>query len=183
MNKLVQIFKIPDLRIKVFMVVLWLVVFRALASIPIPGIDLERLRSFFAGNQLFGFLSLFSGGALNNLSILMLGVGPYITATIIMQLLTMVFPAMKAMYYEEGAMGRAKFNRYSRWLTVPLAALNAYGFLQLLASQGAIGQLTTIALLSNVVIVTAGSVVLMWIGGLISEYKIGNGISLLIDRK
>jgi len=180
MNKLVQIFKIPDLRIKVFMVVLWLVVFRALASIPIPGIDLERLRSFFAGNQLFGFLSLFSGGALNNLSILMLGVGPYITATIIMQLLTMVFPAMKAMYYEEGAMGRAKFNRYSRWLTVPLAALNAYGFLQLLASQGAIGQLTTIALLSNVVIVTAGSVVLMWIGELISEYKIGNGISLLI---
>ena len=162
------------------MVLLWLLVFRLLAVIPIPGVDLARLQSFHAGNQLFGFLNIFSGGALARLSIMMLGVGPYITATIIMQLLTMIFPKMKAMYYEEGPVGRAKFNRYSRFLTLPLAALQAYGFLNLLSRQGVLGVLGPGALISNVIIVTAGSMILMWIGELISEYKIGNGISLII---
>lgn len=180
MGNFFQIFRVPDLRKKVFMVLLWLVVFRALAAIPIPGIDPERLRAFLGSNQLFGFFNLFSGGSLDNLSIMMLGVGPYITATIIMQLLTMIFPAMKAMYYEEGSAGRAKFNRYSRWLTVPLGALQGYGFLRILASQGVIGALSPSMIFTNVVIVTAGSMILMWIGELISEYKIGNGISLLI---
>ena len=180
MNKLLQIFKIPDLRKKVLMVLMWLVVFRVLAAIPIPGIDPEKLRSFFAGNQLFGFLNIFSGGGLDNLSIMMLGVGPYITATIIMQLLTMIFPHLKEMYYEEGAIGRAKFNRLSRYLTVPLAFLQAYGFLKLLESQGVITGLGLGALLANVLIITGGSVLLMWIGELITEYKIGNGVSLLI---
>lgn len=180
MNKILQIFRIPDLRTKVLMVLVWLVVFRILAAIPIPGIDLTKLRDFFAGNQLFGFLNLFSGGALDNLSIMMLGVGPYITATIIMQLLTMIFPRIKEMYHEEGAVGRAKFNRYSRYLTVPLAALQSYSFLKLLENQGVVGELALSAIIANVVIITAGSVILMWIGELISEYKIGNGISLLI---
>ena len=180
MTKLLQIFKIPDLRKKILMVIFWLVVFRLLAAIPIPGIDLGQLKDFFASNQLFSFLNIFSGGALSNLSIMMLGVGPYITATIIMQLLTMIFPKLKAMYYEEGSAGRAKFNRYSRFITVPLAALQAYGFLNLLKSQGVISELSLSALLMNVVVITAGSVILMWIGELISEYKIGNGISLLI---
>lgn len=180
MQKFLQIFKIPDLRSKILMVLMWLVAFRALAAIPIPGIDAARLRSFFEGNQLFGFVNLFSGGALDNLSIMMLGVGPYITATIIMQLLTMIFPNLKAMYYEEGPVGRAKFNRYSRWLTVPLAALQGYGFLKLLESQNVIPTLGLGATLTNVIAVTAGSMVLMWIGELISEYKIGNGVSLLI---
>ncbi len=180
MNRILQVFRVPDLRKKVLMVLLWLVLFRVLAAIPIPGIDPDRLRSFLGGNQLFGFFNLFSGGSLDNLSVMMLGVGPYITATIIMQLLTMIFPAMKVMYYEEGSAGRAKFNRYSRWLTVPLAALQAYGFLRILASQGVIGSLGLSAVLTNVIIVTAGSVILMWIGELISEYKVGNGISLLI---
>jgi len=180
MKKIIQLFKIKDLRHKIVMVLVWLVTFRALAAIPIPGIDSERLQNFFSGNQLFGFLSLFSGGALNNLSIMMLGVAPYITASIIMQLLTMIFPKMKAMYNEDGAAGRAKFNRYSRYITIPLAALQAYGFLNLLQSQGVLGDLNLTGILVNVIVITTGSVILMWIGELISEYKIGNGISLLI---
>ena len=132
MGKFLQVFKIKDLRNKILLVVLYLAVFRLLAAIPIPGIDPARLQQFLGSNQLFGFLNLFSGGALSNLSVMMLGVGPYITATIVMQLLTMIFPTMKVMYYEEGAVGRAKFNRYSRYLTVPLAALQGFGFLKLL---------------------------------------------------
>lgn len=110
----------------------------------------------------------------------MLGVGPYITATIIMQLLTMIFPTLKAMYYEEGAVGRARFNRYSRYLTVPLAALQSYGFLNLLKSRGVLANLSVFDLLVNVLIITAGSLILMWIGELINEQKIGNGVSLII---
>ena len=180
MNKLLLIFKSPDLRKKVLMVLFLLVMFRLLAAIPIPGIDASKLQQFFESNQLFGFLNIFSGGGLSNLSIMMLGVGPYITATIIMQLLTIVFPGLKKAYYEEGASGRAKFNRISRYITVPLAALQGYGFLNLLASQGVLPRLTFIDTLANVIIITAGSMLLMWIGELISEYKIGNGISLLI---
>ena len=180
MNKILQIFKIPDLRKKVLMVLFWLIIFRLLAAIPIPGIDPLRLQEFFSQNQLFGFLNLFSGGGLSNLSLLMLGVGPYITATIILQLLTIIFPNLKKAYYEEGAQGRAKFNRYSRYLTVPLAVLQGYGFLNLLQSRGAIERLAFPDLLTNVIMITAGSVLIMWIGELISEYKIGNGVSLLI---
>lgn len=180
MNKIIQIFKIPDLRNKILIVFLILLIFRLMAAIPIPGIDFERLRSFFETNQLFGFLNVFSGGALSNLSIMMLGVGPYITATIIMQLLTLIFPSLKAMYYEEGAAGRAKFNRYSRYLTVPLAALQGYGFLNLLTNQQVINPLTGFDILRNITLITAGSIILMWLGELISEKKIGNGISLII---
>ena len=162
------------------MVLLLLFVFRLLAAIPIPGIDASKLQQFFSSNQLFGFLNIFSGGGLSNLSIMMLGVGPYITATIIMQLLTIIFPNLKKAYYEEGAAGRAKFNRISRYITVPLAALQGYGFLNLLASQNIIQRLSFLDTATNVLIITAGSMLLMWIGELISEYKIGNGISLLI---
>lgn len=180
MNKILLIFKIPDLRRKILMVAFWLVVFRLLAAIPIPGIDVAKLNEFFGSNQLFSFLNIFSGGGLSNLSVIMLGIGPYITATIIMQLLTIIFPKLKKAYHEEGAEGRAKFNRYSRYLTIPLAFLQAYGFLNLLISQGVLEPLSVSGLLSNVVIITAGSVFLMWIGELISEYKIGNGISIII---
>ncbi len=180
MEKIIRIFKIPDLRKKILIILLLLVVFRLLAAIPIPGIDGERLSEFFSSNQLFGFLDIFSGGGLSNLSVVMLGVGPYITAVIIMQLLMIIFPKLKKAYYEEGAEGKAKFNRYSRYLTVPLAGLQAYGFLNLLMSQQVIESLAFKALLGNVIIVTAGSVFLMWLGELISERKIGNGISILI---
>jgi preprotein translocase subunit SecY len=180
MKKILQVFKIPDLRKKILMVAFLLLVFRIFAAIPIPGIDMERLNEFFSSNQLFGFLNIFSGGGLSNLSVMMLGVGPYITAVIIMQLLTIIFPKLKKAYYEEGAEGRAKFNRYSRYLTVPLAGLQAYGFLNLLISQGVLARLSLVGVLANVAVVTAGSIFLMWIGELVSEYKVGNGISLII---
>lgn len=179
-SKIAEIYKIPDLRNKILKVLFLLLCFRLLAAIPVPGIDAENLKEFFSSNQLFGFFNIFSGGALSNLSIIMLGVGPYITATIIMQLLTIIFPRLKEIYYEEGEEGRAKFNRISRYITVPLAALQAYGFLNLLISQQAIGALTLPGLLTNVVIITAGTMLLVWIGELISEYKIGNGVSLII---
>jgi preprotein translocase subunit SecY len=145
MKKFLQIFKIPDLRKKVLMVLLLLVAFRLLAAIPIPGIDAAKLSQFFASSasgEFFGFVDTFLGGGLSKLSVLMLGVGPYITASIIMQLLTIVFPNLKKAYYEEGPQGRAKFNRISRYLTVPLAALQGYGYLNLLVSQGALNPFT-----------------------------------------
>lgn len=179
-SKFFQAFKIKDLRNKILAVAFLLLCFRILAAIPIPGIDPIALKNFFSSNQLFSFLGVMSGSALSNLSIVMMGVGPYITATIIMQLLTMIFPQLKEMYYEEGAAGRAKFNRYSRILTVPLAVLQAYGFLNLLISKNAVNFSGTFDIVKNVIIVTAGSMILMWIGELITEYKIGNGVSLLI---
>ena len=180
MKKLLLIFKSPDLRKKVLMVLFWLFIFRLFAAIPIPGIDATRLQAFFASNQLFGFLNIFSGGGLSHLSIMMLGVGPYITATIIMQLLTIIFPNLKKAYYEEGAAGQAKFNRISRLITVPLAALQGYGFLNLLMSQQVIPRLGFFPLITDVLMITAGSLFLMWIGEVLSEYNLGNGISLII---
>src|SRR3990170_3761642 len=131
-QQILQVFKIKDLRRKIFFVLALFVVFRIAAAIPVPGVDPEKLKSFFAGNQFFGLLNIFSGGALDNLSIVMLGVGPYITALIIMQLLTMVFPRLKELYQGEGEQGRQKFNQYIRIITIPLAALQGYGLLALL---------------------------------------------------
>ncbi len=179
-GKLIQIFKTKDLRRKIFFVLALLAVFRVAAVIPVPGIDVSRLQSFFEGNQFFGLLNVFSGGALDNLSIVMLGVGPYITALIIMQLLTMVFPQLKELYQGEGEQGRQKFNQYTRLLTIPLAGLQGYGLLALLQSQNVIDRLDLFSLITNLTVIIAGTVFLMWIGEIISEKKIGNGISLLI---
>ncbi len=177
---ILQVFKIPDLRKKVLSVIALLGVFRLLAAIPIPGIDAQALAQFFASNKLFGFLNIFSGGGLSRLSLVMLGVGPYITAVIVMQLLMMIFPKLKEAYYEEGAEGRAKFNRISRYLTVPLALMQGYGFLNLLMSEGVIARLSFLQVFANITIITAGTMLLVWIGEIISEYKIGNGISIII---
>jgi preprotein translocase subunit SecY len=179
-NKIIKIFKLRDIRRKILVLALILLFFRLLANIPVPGVDQKALGNFFASNQLFGFLNIFSGGALQNLSIAMLGLSPYITAIIIMQLLTMVFPSLKVMYYEEGEVGRAKFNRISRYLTVPLGAMQAFGFLRLLAAQGVIPSFTATEILVNVIVIVAGSMVLVWFGELIDEQKIGNGVSILI---
>src|SRR5277367_5591885 len=138
MNRFLQIFKVPELRNKVLIVAGLLVAYRVLAAIPIPGVDAAKRANYFNSNQLLGFLNFFSGGGLANLSVVMLGVGPYITSTIVMQLMTIIFPSMKEMYYEEGARGQAKFNQYSRLLTVPFALVQSYGFLTLLISQGVI---------------------------------------------
>lgn len=179
-EKLALVFKLPDLRKKVFFVLAILVVFRLVASIPVPGVDPARLREFLSGNQFFGLLNIFSGGVLENMSIVMLGVGPYITASIIMQLLTMIFPMLKEMYQEEGEAGRAKFNQYSRLLTVPLALLQSYALLIVLGRQQILPSLSLFGYLTSMITVTAGTLFLMWLGELISEKNIGNGISLLI---
>lgn len=157
-----------------------LVVFRALASIPVPGVDRVMLEQFFANSQFFGLLNIFSGGGLANLSIVMLGVGPFITASIIMQLMTVMSPRLKSLYTEEGTAGREKFTQYSRMLTLPLAIMQAFGFLTLLKSQGVIAGLTPFEFAVNVILVVAGSLLLMWIGELVTEYGVGNGVSIII---
>ena len=160
--------------------VLALIVFRLLTTIPIPGIDTVRLASLFADSQFLGLLNVFSGGGLSNLSIVMLGVGPYITGSIIMQLLTIMSPTMKAMYQEEGEAGRVKFAQYSRRLALPLSLIQAFSFIIIFQRQGIIPDLTTTALLLNVLVISAGSMLLMWIGELITEFGMGNGTSLII---
>jgi len=169
-----------SLRKKVLFVFFALFLFRILAAIPIPGIDTHKLAQFLNNNQFFGILNIFSGGGLSKLSIIMLGVGPYITASIIMQLLTIMVPSLKAMYQEEGEMGRKKFTQYSRLLTIPLALIQAFGLLVLLHRQGVIPDLTAFQRLTALIVATGGSILLMWIGELISEYGIGNGVSLII---
>ncbi len=179
-QKLSSLFKNKELRNKILFILFIFAVFRLAANIPIPGIDLENLRKFFAGNQLFGLMNIFTGGALSNFSIVMLGLGPYITSVIIFQLLTMIFPRLERMYKEEGEAGRQKFNQYGRLLTIPLAALQGYGMLTLFQRQQIIGRLSPSLLLTSILTITAGALFLMWIGELISEKGIGNGISLLI---
>lgn len=179
-QKFLQIFKVKELRNKILFVLAVFIIFRLVANIPVPGIDTERLRSFFESSQLFGLLNMFTGGAMSNLSIAMLGMGPYITATIIMQLLTMIFPRLEAIYKEEGEAGRQKFNQYGRLLTVPLAALQGYSMIMLLRAQQVIGDLSLYQMATTILVITAGTIFMMWLGELISEKGIGNGVSLLI---
>ncbi len=168
------------LRGRILFTLLILVLFRLMATIPIPGIDTLRLEQFISGNDFLGLLNIFSGGGLSNLSIIMLGVSPYITASIIMQLLTVMFPKLKAMYQEEGDTGRKRFAQYSRLLTVPLALVQGFAFITLLQNQGVLDKLSTFPLIANLIVITAGSLLLMWLGELITEFGIGNGVSLLI---
>lgn len=179
-HKLTHIFTEPAIRNRILFVLGALVVFRLLATIPIPGVDQTVLEQFFSNNQFLGLLNIFSGGGLANLSIVMLGVGPFITASIIMQLMTVMSSSLKSMYTEEGEAGRARFTQYSRMLTLPLAILQGFGFLTLLKSQGVIAGLSTFEFALNVVLIVAGSILLMWIGELVTEYGIGNGVSILI---
>lgn len=179
-RKLKIIFTDPTIRNRVLFVLGALVIFRALASIPIPGVDQNVLAQFFAQNEFLGLLDIFSGGGLSNLSIVMLGVGPFITASIIMQLMTVVSPKLKSLYTEEGEAGKAQFIQYSRMLTLPLAILQAFGFLTLLQNNGVLLELSTFAFAVNVVLVVAGSMLLMWIGELVTEFGVGNGVSIII---
>jgi len=179
-HKLKIAFTDKAIRNRIFFVLAALAIFRALAAIPIPGVDQSVLEQFFSNNDFLGLLNIFSGGGLANLSIVMLGVGPYITASIIMQLSTVMSPALKAMYSEDGETGRAKFQQYGRMLTLPLAILQGFGFLSLLQSQGVIAGLSPFEFVVNVVLVVAGSILLMWIGELVTEFGIGNGVSIII---
>lgn len=185
MKKFLQIFKLKDLRSKIIAVALLLAATRVLAYVPIPGIDIERLKSFFQQNQFFGLLDIFSGGGLSNVSIAMLGLSPYITASIIIQLLAILIPSLHEMQKEGGEAGRAKMNLYTRYLTVPLAVLQAFGTISIF-TRGAGGSGPVISVLSpfewfvTLLSVTAGTMIMIWLGEWITEYNIGNGISLII---
>ncbi len=169
----------PELRKKILFTALIFLIFRLFAHIPVPGVDLVALRQLFSQNQFLGLLDIFSGGTLANFSVMALGLNPYINATIILQLLQMVFPQLEEMS-KEGESGRMKINQYARMLTVPLAALQALGTYALLRNQHIIGTVNPITLASLVLTLTAGTILLMWLGELITEYGIGNGISMLI---
>lgn len=168
------------LRSRILFVLGALVVFRLLSAIPIPGVDPVKLQSFITNNQFVGVLNIFSGGGLSTLSIIMLGVSPYITSSIIMQLLTMMSPRLKAMYQEDGEIGRKKFTQLSRMITVPLALVQGLALIILLAKQGVIGNLSLFGMITNVSVVVAGSMLIMWIGELVTEFGIGNGVSIII---
>ncbi len=179
-SKIKTVLSDPGLRKRILFTIGALIVVRLLSAIPIPGIDALRLERLLDSNQFIGLLDVFSGGGISRLSIVMLGVGPYITGSIIMQLLTMMFPSIKAMYREEGEAGRLKMSQYSRMLAVPLALGQSFAFLALLQNQNILPTFGTFELIVNILIVSAGSLLLMWIGELISEFGIGNGVSLII---
>ncbi len=170
----------PDLRKKILNIFLLLVVFRIMATIPLPNVDVNQLQLFLSSNQIFGLFNVFTGGAFKNISIALLGISPFITASIIMQLLTMIFPSLKELFYEGTEKERAKYMQYSRLLTIPLAAVQGFGFLNLLNRQGVIIIASPLDLIRSLVIIITASVFLMWIGELITEQKLGNGISLII---
>ncbi|MEK7067501.1 MAG: preprotein translocase subunit SecY [Patescibacteria group bacterium] len=180
LEKLSQIWKAKDLRQSVLFVLAMLAIFRIAAHIPIPGVDVIALKQFFASNQILGLINLFSGGGMENFSIVMMGVAPYITASIIFQLLAMIVPALEELQKEES--GRQKINMWTRYLTVPMSILQAYGMITLLrrSTLGIISDVSPWTLISTILTITAGTIFLMWLGELISEKHIGNGISLLI---
>lgn len=180
-EKLRRIWQTKALRNNILFVIAMLVVFRIAAHIPVPGVNTENLRTFLEGNQILGLLNVFSGGTMENFSIVLMGVGPYITASIIFQLLTMVVPRLEELS-KEGESGQQKINLYTRLATVPLSFLQAFGMIKLLSNPqyGILTDLTTFKLASIMITVTAGTIFLMWLGELITERKVGNGVSLLI---
>lgn len=185
LKKFTAIVRVAELR-KKLLIVIWLIfVFRLAAVIPVPGIPRESLSHLFAGNQLFGLLDIFSGGGLSNLSLVMLGLGPYITASIVIQLSAMIFPRLEEMQKEEGEAGRRKLNQWTRLLAVPFAALQGFGFLNILMRGGAGAGVPTISFTAwemsmTLIAIATGTLFLMWIGELISKQGFGNGISLII---
>ena len=180
-GKIRRLWQIKDLRNSLLFVMALLIIFRIAAHIPVPGVNLENLKDFFSRNEMLGMLNILSGGAMSNFSLVAMGIAPYITASIIMQLLTMIVPRLEELS-KEGASGYQKINQYSRLLTVPLAFLQSYGMIAIFSqsSQPILGSLSTFELANVLMVMTAGTVFLMWLGELITEKKIGNGISLLI---
>ena len=172
-------FTLPDLRRRLLFTLGILIIFRFVAHVPLPGVDLAALRELFDRNQLLGMLDLFSGGAMRNFSVAAMGVFPYITASIVMQLLVPVIPRLRALA-QEGEAGRHRINLITHWLTVPLAVLQGYAQIILLRGQNVIGQAELLPTVAMVLSLTAGTIFLVWLGGLITERGIGNGISLII---
>ena len=182
LEKLASIWKVKDVRNNVLFVIGLLVIVRLVAHIPIPGVNVENLKAYLAGNQILGLLNILSGGTMETFSIVMLAVGPYITASIIFQLLTMIVPALEEMS-KEGESGQQRINMYTRWLTVPLSFLQSFAMIRLLSSQSVkpiITDLSPFRMITIMTTITAGTMFLVWIGELITERKVGNGTSLII---
>lgn len=183
MNYLIQIWKSKDLRKKILFTLGIVLFFRILAQISIPGANLQAISLIFQRNELLGMFSLLTGGSAENFSIVLMGLSPYINASIIIQLLTVIIPKFDALS-KEGDQGRRKLNQYTRWLTVPIAFLQSYGMIYLINAQSALPVIENMdnpaVLLPIMLTVTAGSVLLMWLGELITEKGIGNGVSVLI---
>lgn len=180
MKTIKAIFSDKNIRNRIFFVIAILVLTRVLSIVPIPEINAASLQQFLSNNNFFGLLNILSGGGLASFSVVMLGVGPYITASIIMQLMTVLSPRIKEMYQEEGDNGRRRFVQYGRLLSLPLAVLQAYALLTLLVRQNVIPAMTPVEMITNITIVTAGSMLFMWLGEQINERGIGNGVSLII---
>ena len=183
-KKFAAIIRVPELRKKLFMVLWLILVFRIAAIVPVPGIPRESLAQIFSGNQLFGLLDIFSGGGLSRLSVVMLGLGPYITASIVIQLSTMIFPRLEEMQKEEGEAGRRKLSQWTRLLAVPFAAIQGFGFLNILQRGGGAGgptlTFTPWEMIMTLIAIIAGTIFLMWLGELMTKQGFGNGISLII---
>lgn len=169
-----------NLRRRIIFVAFILLITRILSIVPIPGIDASQLSSYLQDNQILGFFNVLSGGGLSSFSIVMLAVGPYITASIIMQLMTVLVPRLKEMYQEEGEIGRKKFVQYGRLLSLPFAIIQGWALLTLLSRQNVISGVTAETMIMNIAIITAGSMLMMWLGEQINEKGIGNGVSLII---
>ena len=180
MKTIKAIFSDRGLRNRIFFVIGILILTRILAVIPIPGVDASNLGSYLDNNGFLGLLNVFAGGGIATFSIVMLGVGPYITASIIMQLMTVLSPRLKEMYQEEGDKGRRRFVQYGRLLTLPFAILQGFALLTLLERQNVIPDMSTGFMVMNLVIITAGTMLMMWLGEQINERGIGNGVSLII---
>jgi len=179
LQAMLDAFSLPDLRRRIIFTLGVLVVFRFIAHIPLPGVDPDALANLFQRNAMLGMLDMFSGGAMRYFSMAAMGVYPYITASIVMQLMVPVIPRLRAMS-QEGESGRNQINRITHWLTVPMAGMAAYGQMILLQREGVLAESGTLATLTMVFTMIAGTMFLVWMGELITEYGIGNGISIII---
>lgn len=179
LQAMIDAFRLPDLRRRILITLAIIVVFRFVAHIPLPGVDATKLRSLFSSNALLGMLDMFSGGAMRNFSIAAMGVYPYITASIIMTLMVPVIPRLQAMS-QEGEAGRDRMNRITHWLTIPMAGLQGWGQMTILRNAGVIGATAPMQTIAMIFALIAGTVFLVWLGELITEYGIGNGVSIII---
>ena len=179
-QKLRAIFANAELKKKLLFTATIFLIFRLFAHIPVPGVDVAQLQQLFSGNQFLSLLNVFAGGTLSRFSIVAVGINPYITSSIIMQLAGMVFPNLKAMQKEEGEAGRAKLNQYTRFLSVPFAIVQSISVIALLRSQSLLTSANPLTLVAMVLTMVAGSMIMLWLGELVSEYGIGNGISMVL---
>ena len=179
LQAMIDAFTLPDLRRRILITFGILVVFRLIAHVPLPGVNPDILQDLFDENALLGMFDMFSGGAMRNFSVAAMGVYPYITATIIMTLMTPVIPKLQALS-QEGETGRNRINLITHWLVIPLAGLAGYGQLALLQSQGAVDPTDTLSTVAIILAMIAGTMFLIWLGEQITQYGIGNGISIII---